>query len=65
MNCQFTSKCPIYNNIKTEMLRNMYRSKYCEKGGDNCQRKSLRLAGKEVPAELLPDGKTLSKFHFK
>jgi hypothetical protein len=55
----------VYNDLKLEVTKMMYRRNYCEKGGENCCRKQLRLAGKEVPRELLPDGKTLTKFHLK
>lgn len=63
--CPNTEKCPIYNCLKLEITKNMYRRQYCEIGGGGCKRKELRDAGKPVPPELLPDGKTMTVWHLK
>lgn len=62
--CEFYEKCPIYNRFKTEMLKNIYIRQYCSGDFTKCQRYQIRQkTGKTAPEDLLPDGKTLSKFH--
>lgn len=53
------------NELKLEVSKAVYRRNYCEKGGENCCCEQLRLSGKDVPRKLLPDGKTLTKFHLR
>jgi len=57
--CQYHNNCPIYNRFKTELLKNIYISKYCLKDYKSCMRYQYRLKGQQAPDYLLPDGKTL------
>ncbi|MEW5762131.1 MAG: hypothetical protein AB1776_02900 [Bacillota bacterium] len=66
MDCKYLSTCPIYNQLKTEVLKNLYTMIYC-KGAkqQDCSRLKMREEGKVPPRELLPDGKMLTPHHFR
>ncbi len=60
--CEFKEKCPIFKRFRHEGIKNLWISRYCDTGGDNCKRKELRTSGKgalEVPVSLLPNGRYL------
>ena len=59
--CEFIAKCPVFEKCKTGIIKAAFGTKYC-KGNqmENCERRKLKYAGKEVPPSLLPNGETLS-----
>ena len=59
--CEYLSRCPIWEKFKTDS-KYAWIARYC-KGSkkDKCARKALRKEGKEVPINLLPNGKTLTR----
>lgn len=55
--CEFTAMCPLFAKFELEGLSNFWIAFYCK--GDRkeeCERRKLRKAGKEVPITLLPNG---------
>ncbi len=61
MECPNIKTCPIYEQFKTEALKNMYIRMYCMGKFDNCKRKQIKDLGQPVPPSLLPDGKELGR----
>lgn len=58
--CEFTPKCPVFEKCQTGVIKAVFSIKYC-KGFqlDECERRKLKKAGKEVPPNLLPNGEFL------
>ncbi|HEC21290.1 MAG TPA: hypothetical protein ENI95_00065 [Chloroflexi bacterium] len=56
--CQFVEGCPIFKYFRRYAIK-VYLEMYCEGNYERCRRRQLRLAGKPVPANLLPHGGTL------
>jgi len=59
--CEFIEKCPIFQKCQTGMIEGVFGVRYC-KGSqlENCERRKLKKDGKEVPLNLLPNGKHLT-----
>lgn len=53
--CQFIEGCPMFKYFRRTAER-VYREMYCEGDYVACERRKLRVAGKAVPANLLPHG---------
>lgn len=63
--CEYAEKCPVFNHLRLEALRDLYRRKYCEAAFAECERfRARRATGKPAPMELLPDGRKLTPHHF-
>lgn len=56
--CEFFEGCPMFKYFCTS-AESLYRLAYCEGVYVICERRALRLAGKEVPVNLLPQGAKL------
>ncbi|MFA5519423.1 MAG: hypothetical protein WDA74_09220 [Spirochaetota bacterium] len=58
--CEFIENCPVFEKCHTGVIKGIFHIKYC-KGSEleNCARRILRNAGKEVPISLLPNGEHL------
>jgi hypothetical protein len=58
--CDFFDTCPIFDQFKTEGMKNLWRSLYCRGSKqERCARRLLRTQGEEVPLSLLPNGRYL------
>jgi hypothetical protein len=56
--CDFLDVCPIFDQFKTEGMKNMWKSLYCQGSKkEQCARRRLKMQGKEVPVSLLPSGR--------
>lgn len=55
--CEFIAKCPVFEKCTTGALKNVFITNYC-KGYkmEKCARRVLKLSGKEIPENLLPNG---------
>lgn len=55
--CDFLDTCPIFEQFRTEGAKNVWKSLYCQGSKqEQCERRRLRIEGKEVPLLLLPSG---------
>lgn len=61
--CERREECPLYKYFKTDELKKYYIEIYCEGEPNSCLRKKMWNEGKEIPEDLLPDGKRLSDIH--
>jgi hypothetical protein len=60
--CENVKKCPIYAHFQLgefEEFLQMTKQFCLSENHVNCQRHRLKKEGKEVPKELLPDGRTI------
>ncbi|HNQ79326.1 MAG TPA: hypothetical protein PK747_10465 [Acidobacteriota bacterium] len=57
--CMFTLGCPVYKHFSSEGIKRLFILQYCESDFVRCERFILKMAGKEVPEKLLPNGDTL------
>ena len=64
--CEFIEKCPVFEKCKTGVIKGVFGTRYC-KGQEleNCERRKLKKAGKEVPLTLLPNGEHLESLKDK
>ena len=53
--CELIEKCPMFAYF-SRVAEALYNMAYCEGNHDHCARRKLRLAGEEVPVNLLPQG---------
>ncbi len=58
--CEYLNKCPVFEKCQSGVLKSVFVTMYC-KGSklEDCARRKLKKAGKEVPLCLLPDGKIM------
>ncbi len=57
--CEFLAKCPIFQKCENGSLDKIFILYYCKGYKVNsCARRVLKNSGKEVPPELLPNGKS-------
>ncbi len=56
--CEFIAKCPFFNNISLPATADILKKRYCNGDYAKCARYQMKKAGKEVPDNLWPDGKT-------
>lgn len=59
MACSHTSTCPLFPLISVNAALKVWKTFYCEGKFENCQRYTLSKSGQSVPANLLPNGKSL------
>ena len=64
MACSHTTTCPLFPLISVNSALKVWKTFYCEGKYDNCARYNLSHTGQSVPANLLPNGKTLSTTGF-
>lgn len=57
--CSHTSNCELFPMISVNSSLKVWRTFYCESKWHECARFKLSLAGKSVPPNLLPNGKSL------
>lgn len=57
--CSHTSSCELFPMISVNSALKVWRTFYCETKWHQCARFKLSLAGKSVPPNLLPNGKSL------
>jgi hypothetical protein len=57
--CQFTDGCPIFAYFSGAATR-ISLAMYCQGDYGRCKRRQLEMAGEAVPADLLPQGGSLS-----
>ncbi len=60
MACSHTTTCPLFPLISVNSALKVWKTFYCEGKYDNCARYQLSHSGKSVPANLLPNGKSLT-----
>ncbi len=56
--CQFIDGCTMFEYF-TRAAKAVYLNMYCNGYYADCERRKLRLEGKPVPKNLLPNGNTL------
>lgn len=58
--CEYIANCPVFEKCRTGVIKNVFNIKYCRGSElENCARRILKKAGKEVPLSLLPNGEHL------
>ena len=58
--CPYLEACPIFSRFRNESLGEVWIMYFCKGGqADECERRKLKEAGREVPLTLLPNGKHL------
>lgn len=57
--CSHTGTCELFPMISVNSALRVWRTFYCESKWHECARYKLSLAGKSVPPNLLPNGKSL------
>jgi len=60
MACSHTTTCPLFPLISVNSALKVWKTFYCEGNYNNCARFNMSRSGKSVPANLLPNGKTLT-----
>lgn len=60
MACSHTSTCPLFPLISVNSALKVWKTFYCEGNFNNCARFNMSKTGQSVPANLLPNGKTLT-----
>jgi hypothetical protein len=60
--CTFASECCLHRHIAMEAALRVWESFYCDGAFRRCERFLLHDAGREVPDELLPNGRLLEGF---
>jgi hypothetical protein len=59
--CAFLNSCPVWDHFKSD-LKSIWIKNYCRGDKqDRCARKQLASEGREVPANLLPNGTTFEE----
>ena len=55
--CEYLDKCPVFEKSTTGVIKGVFAVMYC-KGGklEECERRKLKKADKDVPDNLLPSG---------
>ena len=64
MACSHTTTCPLFPLISVNSALKVWKTFYCEGKYETCARYNLSHSGQSVPANLLPNGKTLSSAGF-
>lgn len=59
MACPHSSNCPLYPQFALQSLLSIWKTKFCDSNHAACERYKLSCAGRSVPLNLLPNGKTL------
>ncbi len=54
--CEFVVTCPIFALFYSVLMDEFWITHYCRRGGEGCERRRLKIAGKKVPITLLPNG---------
>ena len=58
--CEYLEACPIFNRFRLEGIKNFWIRLYCQgEKQANCQRRIIKVTGRPVPEDLLPNGKHL------
>lgn len=60
MACSHTTTCPLFPLISVNSALKVWKTFYCEGNYNNCARFNMSRTGKSVPANLLPNGKSLT-----
>ena len=58
--CPFIDKCPFFNSLHSKGTEEALKIWYCKSEFEKCERYLLRIAEKEVPPNLWPNGKVLN-----
>ncbi|MBI5960144.1 MAG: hypothetical protein HY866_15495 [Chloroflexi bacterium] len=56
--CEFIDGCPMFRYFRNT-AKLIYQELYCNGKFTDCERRTRRMAGKPVPANLLPNGAKL------
>lgn len=64
MACSHTTTCPLFPLISVNNALKVWKTFYCEGKFESCARYNLSHSGQGVPANLLPNGKTLTTAGF-
>ena len=56
--CEFADNCPMFAYFD-RFSETVYRLAYCEGNYTACERRKIRLAGQDVPINMLPQGNKL------
>jgi hypothetical protein len=56
--CPFIEGCPMFKYFQ-KFMKKVYLNMYCQGFYRDCERRTLKLSGKEVPAQMLPNGDML------
>ena len=55
--CSYLGTCPVFDRFRLEGLRNFWIRLYCQGTRQSmCQRKVIKISGRPVPEDLLPNG---------
>ncbi len=57
--CARVSSCPLFKAFAMKSSLKVWQAYYCEGDWGRCERFKLVSAGKQVPVNLLPNGRTL------
>ncbi len=57
--CPRVSTCPMFKQMSMKIALSVWRTFYCEGDFARCERWKLVSAGKPVPLNFLPNGRTL------
>jgi hypothetical protein len=57
--CPHVERCSLRQSIGMKAALGVWQSFYCESGFVRCERYKLAIAGVDVPARLLPNGRLL------
>lgn len=57
--CERVDGCPMFKQFRMKSTLAVWRVRYCDGDFSTCERWRRVHAGQEVPATLLPNGKTL------
>jgi len=59
MTCSHVASCPLFRLFTLNASLQLWRSNYCDGRFESCERFKLSLAGRQVPSNMLPNGKML------
>jgi len=57
--CPRKEACPMVGRFVLQATMRVWQLRYCDADYSMCERFRLRCAGKEVPADMLPNGKRM------
>ncbi len=58
--CSRMKTCPLFRAFSIKSSMKVWQTYYCQNEFERCERWRLAHSGKPVPANLLPNGRTLS-----
>ena len=57
--CERMAGCPLFKQFSINASLRVWTARYCEKGFSSCERFKLAREGRQVPLNLLPNGRML------